>query len=205
MTAEGQMTREAQMTISTLHIPSRFCYRTDMQIRAATSLDRDAIYGVCWAAFPEDERETVADLAVSLLAESTVPETLSLVAETEENVVGHVSFSPVTIGTRGNQHGYILAPLAVKPDYQKRGTGSKLVEDGLQKLSTMDVEIVFVYGDPKYYGRFGFSVDAALRYTPPYTLQYPFGWQALVLKEPKAEGAPVPISCVTSLSDPALW
>ena len=176
-----------------------------MRIRAATSLDRDAIRGIYMAAFPEGERETVAELAVSLLSESTVPETLSLVTETEERVVGHVSFSPVTIGLCGKRHGYILAPLAVTPDYQKRGIGSQLVEDGLQKLTTMDVEILFVYGDPKYYGRFGFNVDAALRYTPPYPLQYPFGWQALALRECEAEGSPLPITCVTSLCDPGLW
>ena len=51
----------------------------------------------------------------------------------------------------------------------------------------MGVDILFVYGDPKYYSRFGFSADAAVRYIPPYRLQYPFGWQGIALKERNIE------------------
>ena len=45
----------------------------------------------------------------------------------------------------------------------------------------MGVNVVFVYGDPKYYGKFGFSAEVASAYSPPYELQYPFGWQAVAL------------------------
>jgi putative acetyltransferase len=98
-----------------------------------------------------------------------------------------------------------LAPLGVKPDCQKRGIGSKLIEYGTHQLSVMGVSVVFVYGDPKYYGRFGFSAGAAHPYIPPYKLQYPFGWQALVLNACDIEKTPVSITCVTSLNDPKLW
>ena len=93
----------------------------------------------------------------------------------------------------------------MKPEYQKRGVGSRLVESGMERLSEMEVEMVFVYGDPEYYGRFGFSADAAEGYTPPYRLQYPRGWQGLALKEGGREDLPVKITCVTPLRDPALW
>lgn len=69
----------------------------------------------------------------------------------------------------------------------------------------MGVNIVFVYGDPKYYGRFGFSADAAHQYTTPYKLQYPFGWQAILLKAVDIEKSHVAITCVTALGDPKLW
>lgn len=157
------------------------------------------------SAFPEGEREIVAELAINLLSEETTPQTISLVAETEGAVVGHVSFSPVTIDTNENCQGYILAPLGVKPDYQNRRIGSQLIESGMQRLSTMGVNILFVYGDPKYYGRFGFSADAAVRYVPPYRLQYPFGWQGIAFKKCSTERSAVKITCVTSLCDPALW
>jgi putative acetyltransferase len=101
--------------------------------------------------------------------------------------------------------GYILAPLAVKPDYQKRRIGSKLIEHGMQQLSDMGINVLFVYGDPRYYARFGFSADAAHQYTAPYALQYPFGWQAIVLKEFHIEKPPLAISCVAPLCDPKLW
>jgi putative acetyltransferase len=176
-----------------------------MHIRIATNIDRDDIHSVHWSAFAEGEREIVSKLAVNLISEETAPPIISLVAETEGAVVGHVAFSPVTIGSHKSFQGYILAPLGVKPDYQKRRIGSKLIESGVRQLSGMDVGILFVYGDPKYYSRFGFSVDAAERYVPPYELQYPFGWQGLALDECSAGKSPVKITCVTSLCDPTLW
>lgn len=176
-----------------------------MHIRIATSLDRDDICEVHLRAFPEGEREIIAKLASNLLSELTRPPTISLVAETKDTIVGHVSFSPVTIVNNENLQGYILAPLGVKPDYQKRHIGSKLIQDGMQRLSEMGVNVLFVYGDPKYYGRFGFTLDTADRYTPPFQLHYPMGWQAIALNKGEIAGTPTKIACVTSLSDPTLW
>ena len=176
-----------------------------MHIRLATSLDRDDIHKVHWSAFAEDEREMVSKLAVNLLAEESTPQTISLVAETEGGVVGHVAFSPVAIDNNKGIQGYILAPLGVKPDHQKCRVGSKLIESGMQQLSGMGVDILFVYGDPEYYSRFGFSVDVAEGYIPPYELQYPFGWQAIALNESDTEQSSIKIACVAPLCDPALW
>ena len=75
----------------------------------------------------------------------------------------------------------------------------------MEQLSIMGVNIVFVYGDPKYYGKFGFNPDAASGYSPSYELEYPFGWQAIVLKEGVFTDSAVKISCVDPLSDPELW
>jgi len=176
-----------------------------MHIRIATSLDRDDIHSVHWSAFAEGDREIVSKLAVNLLSEEATPQTISLVAETKGIVVGHAAFSPVTIDNNEGFQGYILAPIGVKPDYQKRRIGSKLIESGIQQLSKRSVDILFVYGDPKYYSKFGFSVDAAERYIPPYNLQYSFGWQGIALNECSTGKSSIRISCVTSLCDPALW
>ncbi|MDC1287902.1 N-acetyltransferase [Gammaproteobacteria bacterium] len=176
-----------------------------MHIRLATSLDRDGIYNVHWSAFAEGEREIVSKLAVNLLSEESTPQTISLVAETEGIIVGHVALSPVAIDRNEGTQGYILAPLGVNPDHQKCRIGSKLVDSGMQLLSTRGVDILFVYGDPEYYSKFGFSVDAAEGYLPPYKLQYPCGWQAIALNEFSTEKSPGKIACVTSLCDPALW
>ena len=176
-----------------------------MNIRIATNLDRDEVQRVYRCAFPEGESGIVARIAVDLLLEKTTPPTLSLAAEIDGAIVGHIAFSPVTIDNSETFLGYILAPLGVKPDYQKRRIGSKLIEYGTQQLSDMGVNVVFVYGDPKYYGRFGFSTDAAHQYATPYKLQYPFGWQAMVLKEYAILKPPAAITCVTSLCDPTLW
>ena len=175
------------------------------RIREATNLDRENIREVHLRAFTEGERQIVSTLAVNLLSEETSPETFALVAETDGTVVGHVAFSPVTVDNNEKWEGYILAPLGVKPKYQKRGFGSKLIESGMERLSEKGVNVLFVYGDPEYYGKFGFQADAASRYSPPYDLQYPFGCQAIALNEAGFEKSTVKISCVASLRYPELW
>ncbi len=125
-------------------------------------------------------------------------------AETEGAIVGHAAFSPVTIENDTNFQGYILAPLGIKPGYQKRCIGSQLIKSGMQQLANMSVDILFVYGYPKYYNRFVFNVDAAERYIPPYRLEYPFGWQGIALKEGSVQKSSVKINCVASLCDSAL-
>jgi putative acetyltransferase len=101
--------------------------------------------------------------------------------------------------------GYILAPLAVSPGYQKCGIGSQLIKSGIERVSETGSDILLVYGDPKFYGRFGFSVDVAECYTPPYQLQYSFGWQGMALRAFKTRRSAVSISCVSSLCVPSLW
>lgn len=176
-----------------------------MLIRIATDRDRDDVHRIHLSAFPEDEREIVSQLAVDLLAEATTPPVLSFVAEAEGAVVGHAAFSPLTIADHTTLQGYILAPLAVRPAFQKHRIGSLLVKTGMQRLSGMGVGLLFVYGDPGYYGRFGFRVEAAKRYMPPYPVRYPSGWQAVALKRDGSRGPPVRLTCVSSLCQPMLW
>jgi len=176
-----------------------------MPIRTATNLDRDDIQAVYLSAFAEEERAVVAKCADDLLSLQSTPPTLSLVAELEENLVGHVAFSPVTISGNGNFQGYILAPLAVAPGYQRRGIGSQLIGSGMQRLSDTGVDVLFVYGDPKYYGRFGFSADIAAGFVPPYRLQFSFGWQGVFLGGQERERAAGTLACVEPLRDPELW
>ncbi len=174
-------------------------------IRLATNLDREDIRGVYLRAFPEGENQLVATLAANLLSEETDPETIALVAEISGDVVGHIAFSPVMADTNNNWLGYILAPLCVIPEHHKVGIGSELVESGIELISKKMADVVFVYGDPKYYGKFGFSAEAATQFMPPYELKYPFGWQARVLHEGGSDDQARKLSCVLSLRDPALW
>jgi len=175
------------------------------RIRIATDRDRENIHEIHMRAFPESENQSVATLAIDLLSEKTQPETFALIAETHGAVVGHIAFSPVNMDNNEKWKGYILAPLGVMPEYQKRRIGSTLIESGIERLSKEGVHVLFVYGDPAYYGNFGFNADAASRYSPPYPLQYPFGWQAITLNESGFAESNVKLSCVASLRDPELW
>ena len=140
-----------------------------------------------------------------MVFEESKPDILSLVAEHSGSIVGHVALSPVTFDLINNLRGYILAPLGVKSGYQKKGIGSRLVEAGKEKLTEMEVHLLFVYGDSGYYSRFGFEMKDAEPFIPPYQLQYPFGWQAVVLNTFSEKKNPVSIGCVNALMKPELW
>lgn len=172
-------------------------------IRPAHDRDREAIGQIHLAAFSDAENRTVATLADNLLGETSQPPTLSLLAEIQGKLIGHIAFSPVTLDTAPHIQGYILAPLGIDPAHQRQGIGSRLIDHGIQQLSEMEVDLVFVYGDPAYYGRFGFREKTAHPYPPPYPLEYPFGWQAWKLTDKNA--SPGSISCVPSLCSPELW
>lgn len=176
-----------------------------MNIRTATSRDSHAIRSVHLDAFPKGEGEAVAQLAADLLEDDTTPETLSLVAERDGVIVGHVAFSPVFVAGNDEFNGYILAPLGVSSVLQKGGVGRALVEHGMRRLAALSANAVFVYGDPDYYGRFGFSAEAARGYSAPFPLQYPLGWQARILDDSDPNRSSATITCVESLSDPGLW
>jgi putative acetyltransferase len=176
-----------------------------LNIRAATSQDLDSSRRLHLRAFPEPEGGVVARLACDLLSTATIPSTLSLLALIDGAVVGHVAFSPVGIAANQDFEGYILAPLGIDPEYQGRGLGSQLVGYGLRKLMARGTNAVFVYGDPAYYGRFGFSADAAEPFRTPYRLQYPFGWQAILIGDRALGDEPVTIGCAAPLCDPELW
>jgi putative acetyltransferase len=88
---------------------------------------------------------------------------LSLVAEEGGRVVGHVLYSDLAIRTAQGAVGALaLAPLAVRPEAQGHGIGSALVRESLRRLRAGGHRIALVVGDPRYYGRFGFSAELAL-------------------------------------------
>ena len=175
-----------------------------MQIREANISDAENIKNVHLQAFDSSEAQMVSDFAVNLLNENHRIKIISLVAVEGNEIVGHVAFSPVYDESTKEHFGYILAPLAVSPEFQKNEIGSSLVKYGLDIILNTGSFVVFVYGDPHYYSRFGFKSDLAKRFIPPYTLQFPEGWLALELNSAVfSEGGK--ISFVDSLNDPDLW
>jgi len=124
-------------------------------IRSERKEDFDAIHEVNRLAFgQEDEAFLVQRIWNS---SQFIPE-LSLVASKEGQIVGHILFSLIDIeGQHGNRSVLSLAPMAVHPDFQNQGIGSKLVREGLKKCQQLGYEIVIVIGHPNYYPRFGFA------------------------------------------------
>lgn len=83
---------------------------------------------------------------------------ISLVAETDNNVVGYILFTPVELTGNENKLKIMgLAPMAVLSQYQNKGIGSKLVKAGLEQCQSLGYDAVVVLGHPNYYPRFGFE------------------------------------------------
>ena len=82
--------------------------------------------------------------------------TISLVAEINEKIVGHIAFSPVEISD-GTSGWYGLGPVSVLPDYQKQGIGKALINEGLTLLKNIKAQGCALVGPPDYYKKFGFK------------------------------------------------
>lgn len=120
-------------------------------IRSETKDDHAAVRRVNIDAF---ESSAEADL-VDALREQADP-IVSLVAVDEDDVVGHIMFSPVTMPDRPDLNLMGLAPMAVSTEKQRGGIGSQLVEAGLEECRRLNIDAVVVLGHPEYYPRFGF-------------------------------------------------
>ena len=95
----------------------------------------------------------------SLRADHALP--VSLVADIDGRIAGHVAFSPARPARDGDAW-YVLGPVAVDPADQGRGIGAALVRAGLRMLEEREANGCVVLGDPRYYARFGFRADATL-------------------------------------------
>jgi putative acetyltransferase len=123
-----------------------------MLIRAEQAKDRAAVHAVNVSAF---ETALEADL-VDSLREQAQP-VVSLVAEDNGAIVGHIMFSPVSLSGHPALRIIGLAPMAVAPEHQRKGIGSALVCAGLEQCKHLGFGAVVVLGHPAYYPRFGFS------------------------------------------------
>jgi putative acetyltransferase len=173
-----------------------------VRIREAEASDAHGIRSVHLAAFG-DEGPVVADLALALIADKSAKPILVLVAESAKGVVGSIVFSSVHIPGSEAGPSYILAPLAVAPEMQRMGVGRQLIESGLTVLRVRGAKLVFVLGDPRYYGRFGFNTGHKVR--APYDLPYPEAWMCLPLGEVVPEEAEGQLACAESLNRPEHW
>ena len=154
-----------------------------MQIRPELSTDEKAISTVISAAFLKAEHSAGNETQIVDALRKAGSLTVSLVATENGEVVGHVAFSPVTID--GLSVGwYGLGPVAVVPGCQRMGTGSALIEAGLNELRARGADGCVVLGDPAYYSRFGFEADPKIRLAgvPP---NY---FQRLILGGPRRTG-----------------
>lgn len=127
-----------------------------LRIRTEILDDVPAVHDLNALAFPTDAEANLVDS----LRENAHP-AISLVAEEDEAIVGHIMFTPVELVGNASLNIMGLAPMAVDPARQRCGIGTKLVNEGLSRCSDIGTGAVVVLGHPSYYPRFGFALASA--------------------------------------------
>ncbi len=136
-----------------------------VQIREERAEDHAAVFDLHLRAFGHHGK-VVAPLTEALRRDD--PEAFALVAEDADTIVGHVMFSRSLLDApRRLVQVQVLSPLAVLPEWQRRGIGSALVRRGLEAMDQRGVPLVFLEGDPAYYRRFGFTAGGELGFRRP--------------------------------------
>jgi putative acetyltransferase len=178
----------------------------NIQIRETTADDFDAIMEVETMAFHYDKE---AQLTADLLADETGEPMVSLLAFYKEEAVGHILFTQACFDGQTEQPMmHILAPLAVKPEYQRQGVGRMLIKAGIKKLRAIGSNIVFVLGHKEYYPKHGFISDAdSLGYPAPYPIPDEFRdcWMLQTISPKGLEVGKGTIKCCDAMDKPEHW
>ncbi|MFA0039371.1 N-acetyltransferase [Vibrio sp. 10N.261.52.A1] len=158
----------------------------------------------------ENEGKTVGKLANDLLTTTAPAELLCFVAEddssesdTDSTIVGAIIFTPLSFGDETKA--YLLSPVAVSTQVQKRGIGQQLINFGLETLKEQGVELAVTYGDPSYYSRVGFEQITVEQIPAPFELSYSHGWIAQSLTGGEIKVASEQSSCVEALAHAEYW
>jgi putative acetyltransferase len=150
------------------------------QIRTEQPADIEAIFEVTKAAFRGHSHSRGTEQLIVNVLRGVGALTVSLVAELDGKIVGHIAFSPVKISD-GSTGWYALGPVSVAPLHQGRGIGSALVRAGLEELKQRGARGCVLVGNPDFYNRFGFASrpDLSIEGVPPeFVLALPLGGTA---------------------------
>ena len=128
----------------------------NVKIRSEGDADVSAITEVTAAAFKTLKISNHTEQFIITALRAAKALTVSLVAEVDGCVIGHIAFSPVTISD-GTRNWYGLGPVSVLPEYQRQGIGKALVQEGLSRLKETNAQGCCLVGHPEYYRKFGFK------------------------------------------------
>lgn len=126
-------------------------------LRNEQDQDVDAIFKLTESAFKNAEHTDHTEQFIVNALRKMQQLTLSMVAEHDQQIIGHVAISPVEISS-GASDWYGLGPISVAPEYQQQGVGSALMRTVLEQLKQLGAAGCVVLGDPIYYSKFGFNV-----------------------------------------------
>lgn len=151
----------------------------------------------------EEEGRVIANFVANLIATTPTQDLIGCIAEENDIVIGCIFFSRFTVPS--TQVAFILSPVAVSTDVQSIGIGQNLIKYGFEHLKSLNINLVFTYGDPSYYSKTGFQqIDESI-VKAPYPLSQPVGWLAQSLDGQLIQPMFGATECVEALNAPELW
>jgi putative acetyltransferase len=150
------------------------------------------------------EGALIGGLARRLLRETSAEDLYGFGAWDDGALVGAILFSRMRYA-QDTRAAFVLGPVAVAPERQGQGVGQGLIRHGLAELSARGVDVALTYGDPAYYGRFGFEVITTEVAAAPFRLGFPHGWQGQALDGGMLSPLKGSVTCVDAFDDPAFW
>ena len=201
-----------QLGCLALHVTLRVIYQEpdDMQVRVRKAIrsDMQSISDVVIVAFGDLQGTESSALIDDLLADPSAQPLLSLVATTKKNIVGQILFSKAIIKRSSRKaSAAILAPLAVRPDFQGQGVGGHLINEGLKRMTAAGVDLVFVLGHPTCYPKYGFSTAGIKGFEAPYPIppENATAWMVQGLRPGIIGHIRGQVLCADALNNPKHW
>ena len=151
----------------------------------------------------QEEGLLIGKLVSELITINDTQDLLGFVATAQDKIIGCIFFSRLTFDNNANA--YILSPVAVHTEHQGQGVGQQLITFGINHLKDINVELVFTYGDPKYYSKVGFTHVSEESVKAPLKLTYPEGWLAQSLTGNTVEPISGVSHCVDALNKQVYW
>ena len=176
-----------------------------MYIRETKDADLNDILFVEHEAFSSDRE---AKLVKELLADPTAKPVVSLMAFIEVQPAGHILFSKARLLESSREVVVsFLAPLAVAPKFQRSGVWGRLVKEGVERLSKLGVDLVFVVGHSGYYPRHGFAQADKLGFETPFPIpkEHADAWMVCALHRGLIGSVSGKVVCCNTLNKPKLW
>ncbi|WP_071778270.1 GNAT family N-acetyltransferase [Cyanobium sp. PCC 7001] len=178
-----------------------------MTISSCDRCDADAVEQLFVRTFSDSEGEAegraVGALAGELLRSTPHSDLYGFVARDQDELVGSIILSRIRFESAITA--FLLAPVAIRTDYQRRGLGQSLIRHGLAVLKRDGIELVLTYGDPRFYGKVGFAPVDASRVPAPFPLSQPEGWMVQSLSGDPIPPIPGCSSCVPALCRAEVW
>jgi len=149
------------------------------------------------------EGKLIGSLVSDLITTTRKSDLVGFVAKSEDKVLGSIFFSRLVLPS--NNVAFILSPVAIATKYQGKGLGQQLINFGIEYLKTLNVDIVFTYGDPNFYAKVGFKPISEGVVKAPLKLSYPEGWLAQSLNNAPIDVMKGSTHCVKALDNQQYW